>query len=116
MGVPTQTMTTTSAVTTTEAVVTIVTASLTTTATPEVTSTEPDWSQCGHDQDFTHPWGWSTIFTTECLSGGLGCNAMGLMCCRYCGFGVFDGIACSNNGAVSTETATSAVSLRGGHR
>merc|ERR1712183_1133622 len=76
----------------------------TTTVTPEVTTTitttASDWSLCGHDQDCTHPWGLQTIFTTACLSPALGCNAMGLMCCRYCGFGVFEGIECS-----TTETA-----------
>jgi len=107
MGVPTQTTTTASAVTTT------VTPSLTTTATPEVTSTQSDWSRCGHDQDCAHPWGLSTRFTTECLSGGLGCNAMGLQCCRYCGFGVFAEIECPNNGARRTQTAASTMSLRG---
>merc|ERR1712190_255742 len=108
-GVPTQTMTTASAVTTT------VTASptATTTATPEVTTTQPDGSQCGHATDCTHPWGLSTFFTMECLSGGLGCNAMGLQCCRYCGFGVFAEIECPNNGARRTQTAASTMSLRG---
>jgi hypothetical protein len=39
------------------------------------------------------------IFDTECLwssdpYGGLGCNAGGLMCCRFCGFGVYSNISC----------------------
>merc|ERR1712190_163714 len=107
-GVPTQTMTTASAVTTT------VTASptATTTATPEVTTTQPDGSQCGHATDCTHPWGLSTFFTMECLSGGLGCNAMGLVCCRYCEFGVFEDIACSDSGAVTPNGASTRL-LRG---
>merc|ERR1712113_1309682 len=129
MGVPTQTMTAASTVTTTtvtpEVTTTTVTPELTTatvtstvmsppeitttTVTPEVTTTitttASDWSLCGHDQDCTHPWGLPTIFTTACLSPALGCNAMGLMCCRYCGFGVFEGIECSNSGSVTTETA-----------
>merc|ERR1712183_853143 len=116
MGVPTQTMTTASAVTTT----TVTPEVTTTTVTPEVTTapvttttesppevttatttTASDWSRCGHDQEACiHPWGLNTIFTTECLSPALGCNAMGLMCCRYCGFGVFEDIECS-----TTETA-----------
>ena len=57
--------------------------------------------------------GSSTRFTTECLSGGVGCNAMGLLCCRYCGSGVFQKIECSNNEPVGTTTAASTTSLRG---
>merc|ERR1719436_948864 len=93
------------------------TATTTTTKTPAVTSTEADSTQCGHDQDCSNSEGSSTVFTTACLSGGLGCNAMGRPCCRYCGFGAFAGIACSSNGAVSTvmavSTAQPTASLRG---
>ena len=57
--------------------------------------------------------GSSTCFTTECFSGGIGCNAMGLLCCQYCGFGgIFQEIECSNNEPVSTATAVSTTSVR----
>merc|ERR1712187_381832 len=47
------------------------------------------------------------FFSPECLYGGLGCNALGLTCCRFCGFGVFAEIPCPSIPTPTPLTTTS---------
>jgi len=65
------------------------------TPTSVTTSTTTLAAQCSHtEEQCVHPWGETMYATSDCLVGGLGCNALGNRCCRYCGFGAYVGVVC----------------------
>ncbi|CAE8638772.1 unnamed protein product [Polarella glacialis] len=56
----------------------------------------------------------AVIFDEACASGGLGCSALGKLCCRFCGFGAYSSIPCRSSDAIPCSltgtTATTATS------
>jgi len=72
-------------------------ASTTETRTPEQTHTQPSTVElCGHEASQCSSPGEIEAYLDEgCLhSGGLGCRAFGLTCCRFCGAGSYASIPC----------------------
>jgi len=68
--------------------------------------------QCSHaEEECAHPWGETMYATTECLVGGLGCNALGHRCCRYCGFGAYVGVPCPQQSLQARSDSSSAMLL-----
>jgi hypothetical protein len=75
---PTTSTTSTTSTTTTKAVTT------TTTQSSKMCSAEASDCKAAAEQHTT-----SLTFDTDCVNGGLGCDAYGLDCCKYCGFDHF---------------------------
>jgi len=80
--------------------------STTTAAAVAATTTEDASVLCGHSTDCQSS---QAFFTIDCLYGGLGCSAMGLKCCRYCGFDAFINIVCPDSTTTGVPTSDSSV-------
>jgi len=77
-----------------------------------------DLAACGHsNEDCASHGAEHAFFTASCLHGGLGCQAWGRACCRFCGFGAYAEVLCPIEsrpcppGTDSTSSTTATVSL-----
>jgi endo-1,3(4)-beta-glucanase len=98
--------TSTSAPQSTPTLATGVSTSTTGEATTSSSTSNWDIHACGHSVTSceSHE---PIFFSPECLHGGLGCNALGLTCCRFCGFGSYAEIPCPTSLTPTTLTTTS---------